>query len=57
MSFFSNKIGSKKGIWKWEVFFTLGLIWSAPGRSIYHYLNIEVRSRTFGAVEKISRYD
>ena len=35
--FFSYKMSSKRGIWKWEDFFTLGFICSAPGRSIYHY--------------------
>ena len=37
MSFLSYRMSSKRGIWKWEVFFTLGFIWSVPGWSIYHY--------------------
>ena len=37
MSFFSYKIGSKKGYMEMGGFFTLGFIWSAPDESIIHY--------------------
>ena len=54
MYFFSYKIGSKKSIWKWEVFFTLEFIWNAPDESIIHYLEAKSIAYIFPFFRKFS---